>query len=212
MAAKRFTHSQTKPPAGAVDGSVTVWIHALKAGEKDALERLWERYGGRLLGMARQRLAHLPSRAVDGEDVALSAFRRFCKAAEEGRLVSLGNRDELWRLLLKITLDRVVDIQRRESAQRRGGGQLVSIDDSAFSRPDPVDGEPSPEMATILADRFYHLMTVLDDDELRQIALMKLDGYSNKDLAAFLGVVERTVERRLKLIRKIWQEHGVDGR
>ncbi len=41
--------------------------------------------------------------------------------------------------------------------------------------------------------------------ELRSIALWKLEGYSNEEIAGKLGCVERTIERRLQLIRQIWE-------
>jgi DNA-directed RNA polymerase specialized sigma24 family protein len=33
---------------------------------------------------------------------------------------------------------------------------------------------------------------------------MRLEGYSNDEIAARLGCVTRTVERKLDLIRKVW--------
>ena len=198
------------PPPRNLDGSVTIWLQAMIAGDSDAVSRLWERYHGRLLQLARKRLQGLGSRAVGGEDVALSAFTRFCRAAETGRLKESCNRDDRWRLLLKITLDRAVDTHRRETAQIRGGGQVVSVEteDTAGRLPDLVDGQPSPEMGTILADEYARLMAALEQDDLRGIAELRLDGFTNKEIGARLGLAERTIERRLKLIRRIWTEHG----
>jgi DNA-directed RNA polymerase specialized sigma24 family protein len=44
----------------------------------------------------------------------------------------------------------------------------------------------------------------LPDDELRQIALGKLEGYTNEEIATQIEVAPATVERRLRLIRKHW--------
>jgi hypothetical protein len=55
-------------------GSVTYWIHQLKAGDQAAIQKLWEGYFHRLVGLARKRLAGAPRAAADENDVALSAF------------------------------------------------------------------------------------------------------------------------------------------
>jgi hypothetical protein len=66
-------------------GSVTHWLGLLKAGDHAAAQPLWERYFGRLVGLARARLRGARGHAADEEDVALSAFASFCKGAEQGR-------------------------------------------------------------------------------------------------------------------------------
>jgi DNA-directed RNA polymerase specialized sigma24 family protein len=52
------------------------------------------------------------------------------------------------------------------------------------------------------------LLDVLDREApnliLRRIALLKLEGYSNKEIAQQLGCALRTVENRLMLIRSLW--------
>src|SRR5438067_2490766 len=58
----------------ASEGSVTLWIGRLRAGDPDAAGPLWERYFQRLVGLARARLRGAPRRVSDEEDVALSAF------------------------------------------------------------------------------------------------------------------------------------------
>ena len=44
----------------------------------------------------------------------------------------------------------------------------------------------------------------VDDDALRQVALSRMEGYNNDEIAEQLGCARRTVARRLELIRKIW--------
>src|SRR5262249_10891496 len=66
--------------------AVTCWIGQLQAGDRAAVQLLWERYFPQLLRLARRRLGAAPQRMADNEDVALSAFASFCRAAEEGHL------------------------------------------------------------------------------------------------------------------------------
>jgi hypothetical protein len=75
------------------EGSVICWISQLKAGERQAAQALWERYFRQLVVRARQKLRGLPRRAADEEDVALSAFDKFCRAAEQGRFPDLADRE-----------------------------------------------------------------------------------------------------------------------
>jgi hypothetical protein len=77
-------------------GSITCWIRDLKAGQRTATQPLWEHYFQQLVARASQKLAGLPRRA-DEEDVALSAFASFCRAAEKGRLSQLHDRHDLCR-------------------------------------------------------------------------------------------------------------------
>jgi len=52
------------------------------------------------------------------------------------------------------------------------------------------------------------LLEALDDRELRQVALWKMEGYTIEEIARRLGCVPRTVERKLKVIRSIWNQRA----
>jgi DNA-directed RNA polymerase specialized sigma24 family protein len=43
------------------------------------------------------------------------------------------------------------------------------------------------------------------EPDLRQVALMKLEGYTNREIAEALRCGKRGVERKLDLIRKRWE-------
>jgi IS30 family transposase len=47
-----------------------------------------------------------------------------------------------------------------------------------------------------------------DRVDLRQIALWRMDGLSNAEIAQKIGYVVRTVERKIKRIRLAWEEIG----
>jgi DNA-directed RNA polymerase specialized sigma24 family protein len=57
----------------------------------------------------------------------------------------------------------------------------------------------------MVAENCIRLLDRLDP-ALRQIAQLRLDGYTNIEIATRLGCALRTVERRLELIRRIWNE------
>jgi DNA-directed RNA polymerase specialized sigma24 family protein len=66
--------------------------------------------------------------------------------------------------------------------------------------------EPTPEEAAEMEEEFQRLLALLPEDELRlrDVAVAKMEGYSNAEIAEQLGWVERTVKRRLAMIRAIW--------
>src|SRR5262249_54931477 len=94
-------------------GSITLLIERLRAGDpaasSDATARLWSRYFGALVRLARTRLPDSARRASDEEDIALSAFDSFCRSGAAGRFPALEDRDDLWRVLATITLRKVRD-------------------------------------------------------------------------------------------------------
>jgi DNA-directed RNA polymerase specialized sigma24 family protein len=81
----------------------------------------------------------------------------------------------------------------------------MSLSDEAAPAADVlVDPGPSPEFAAQAAEEFCRLLAVLQDDSLRNVALWKMEGYTNKQIAGRLGCIEQTVERKLRSIRQIW--------
>ena len=186
------------------DASVSTWLSRLKAGDRAATGRLWERYFERLVAVARARLHGAPRRAADEEDVALSALQSFFRAAEQGRLPRLLDRDSLWRLLVVIASRKAAHLVRDEGRQkRRPPGMEKDADLDAI-----LASEPTPEFAVQLAEECQRLLNALDSPELAQVALWKMEGYANEEIAAKLGCVPRTVERRLRLIRSIWTDEA----
>jgi DNA-directed RNA polymerase specialized sigma24 family protein len=192
--------------------SVTLWIDQLKAGDAVAAQRLWEAYFQRMVDLARRKLEGAARAAADEEDVALSAFKSFCQQARQGRFTQLLDQDNLWPLLMAITAHKSVDLIRRENRQKRGGsGQADKPAPLAVSLSDVISREPTPEFTAELSDRLERLLSRLDgsgDGDLRQIALLKLEGYSNGEVAQRLDCVVRTVERKLQLIARLWARDG----
>jgi DNA-directed RNA polymerase specialized sigma24 family protein len=173
----------------------------LKRGDRTAADRLWDAYMRRLIGLARARLGGSARRAADEEDVALSAFDSFYRRAEAGQFARLSDRDDLWQILLLITERKAIDLMRREGRKTRGEGRVVSLDAANARIADPG---PTPEFAASVADEFRRLLESLGDDSLRRVALAKMEGYTNCEIAERLGCIEQTVERKLRSIRRIW--------
>src|SRR5947208_1219575 len=158
-----------------VSGSVTHFFIQLQAGDPVAAEALWERFFPRLVALARKTLAGRPQRVADADDAAQSAFASFCLRARAGDF-AVGDRDDLWRLLGVIAVNKARIQARREAAQKRGGGRVVGED--ALTRP---DGSPLPlaEAAILPPAEFdghsEELLSQLEP-ELREFAVLRLLG------------------------------------
>jgi DNA-directed RNA polymerase specialized sigma24 family protein len=185
--------------------SVTQWIKALKKGDESAARGLWEAYFSRLVGLAHARLRDSPRRVADEEDVALSAFDSFCRGARMGRFPRLDDRNDLWQILVLITVRKAIDLRNYEGRPSRGMGRVQSLTQLGQDGLDKIGGpEPTPELAAQLTEEFERLMEQLGDSTLQSIATWKLEGYTDSEIAARLGCVTRTVERKLALIRRTW--------
>ena len=197
--------------------SVTQWINDLKDGDEQAAQQLWERYFEALTRLARRKLGMLPRRVADEEDIALSAFDSFYRKASDGKFPKLDDRDDLWKLLFTITERKAYGQIRQETRQKRGSGNLRG--ESVFQqnrdgeesnwKDAVVDQSPTPEYAAEIADQVRSLLTTLDDDSLRTVALMKMEGCTNQEVADTIGCSERSVKRKLQVIRTIWSNEPV---
>jgi DNA-directed RNA polymerase specialized sigma24 family protein len=191
-----------------------VWLSELERGDADAAQRLWEVYYGRMVDLARLKLQGTARRAADEEDVALSAFKSFCRGAREGRFPQVQDGDNLWPLLMALTAHKAIDLLRHERRVKRGGPGVsrmaIGVETTAIE-PDwsrVIGREPSPEFALQIAEECQRLLDSLSDSILRAIAVWKMEGYTTEEIAAKLGCVPRTVERKLRMIRKLWGDEG----
>lgn len=190
-------------------GSVTRWFDSLRAGDREAAGRLWEHFAGRLIALARKRLMKTRRGATDEEDAVLSAFDSFCRGAEQGRFPRLRGRGDLWGLLVTITVRKVADQVHHERRLKRGGGAVLGEVDltQGVGLDDLIGSEPTPEMVVAMAEQTQRLIGSLNDPTLRAIALWKMEGYNNEEIAAKLECARSTVQRKLNLIEARWEEH-----
>jgi DNA-directed RNA polymerase specialized sigma24 family protein len=193
--------------------SVSRWLQQLNAGDRRAVERLWERYYPRLVELARRRLQGLPALRNDAEDVALSAFASFCRGAEGGRFPRLLDRDDLWHLLVVLTARKAANLVRHALQARRDVNRVQGLPAPADSGPDAagpafaelIADEPDPQFAAEAAEEYRRLLAALGSPVLRSVAVWKMEGHTNEEVAAKLGRSLPTVERKLRLIRKLWK-------
>ena len=155
-----------------------------------------------------------PRRVADEEDVAVSVFRCLCAGAEHGRLAEIADRGDLWRVLVTMTLRKTIDQQRRLAGKKRGSGKVrgesvfagKSGEEASPGLQQFGDTIPTPQMMVIIEEEGQRLLDALEDEKLRQIALWKLEGFTNDEIAAKLQLTTRSVERKLQRIREKWSQ------
>jgi DNA-directed RNA polymerase specialized sigma24 family protein len=198
------------------DGSISRWIDEVKSSNEEAAQVIWDRYFPDLVRIARRKLEGIPGGMADEEDVALSALDSFCRAAEGGRFPDLADRHDLFRLLSRITKRKAVDLIRHYLCEKDGGGR---VRDEAGIAADSRSGgpglaglagdDPIPEIAAILAEECQKLLDSLEDPELKELALARVDKYTNQELSERFHCSIRTIERRFDIIRQKWSEFEV---
>jgi DNA-directed RNA polymerase specialized sigma24 family protein len=115
-----------------------------------------------------------------------------------------------------ITARKALDQLQRQGTKKRGGGR-VPVGSAPAGGEDDADGagledvvgrEPTPQFAAMVADECRRLLAALGDETLRQVALLRMEGYSDEEIAARVDCSLRTVSRKLALIRKAWLREG----
>jgi RNA polymerase sigma factor (sigma-70 family) len=201
------------------DGSVTRLIQLLRsddAAARDLAARLiWQRYFHDLLELARKNLDRRIRRREDEEDVLQSMYKSFCLRQQRGEF-DLAGRDALWKLLVTITLRKARNAANKQMRGKRDIAREATLTD----RDDPESADwaleqmdaagPSPAEAVVLNEALERRLEALADPELRRIALSRLEGYTNREIADQFDCTERSIERRLERIRSKWMSYD-DG-
>jgi RNA polymerase sigma factor (sigma-70 family) len=190
--------------------SITVWIEALRDGDPDAAERIWNHFHRRLIRFAHRQLRNRGARAFDEEDVVVDVFDSLFRRMAGGEYPEVSGEKDLWRLLYAVTANKAKNQVRGASAEKRGGGAVRG--DSVFLTSGSTEAgfdhlessEPTPEDIVLLRETIAGLLGQLPDEH-RSIAVLKMQAYSNAEIAEQLRYSLATLERRLKEIRERWQ-------
>jgi len=157
------------------------------------------------------------ARVVDAEDLALSAFGSLWDFLQKEREqpLCLGDRNDLLRLLAEITLQKVRMARRYHTRQKRDVRRTVRDADATHG---PELGsplaqlssrEPPPDWEPVFQETLAAWLAELQPG-LREIVRLRLDGYTNPEIATILGCSKRAVERQLSEVRSVWQVRAAD--
>lgn len=194
------------------DDPVTLWIDELRQADQAAARKLWHHFVARLYELGRKKLRPETRRVYDEEDAAQSAFHSVCAGIAAGRFPDLGSRENLWHLLVVITARKVAHRHRHDRQLSRDVQRNLS--DSIFARYRhdsssaevdlTVSREPTPEFAAEFVETCECLFESLDDPALKQVVTLRMEGYTDAEVADRLRCSRRTVQRRLEVVRRRW--------
>jgi RNA polymerase sigma-70 factor (ECF subfamily) len=203
-------------------GSLTLCIQNLRSPDgrqrDEAAKVIWERFAARLQALVRRHLDNRIRRREDEQDILQSMYASFCNGQLEGK-TSPASREELWKLLVRITMCKVVNTANRHLAARRDvRRERVGTDRQSAGLAlfpgwmlDHVDrANPSPEEKIIVIEEVERLLQGLPED-LRTIVLWKLEGFTNSEIACMLDRTVRCVELKMQLIRKKLEPPNAHG-
>jgi RNA polymerase sigma factor (sigma-70 family) len=175
-----------------------------RQGDQEAAAELFRQYAGRLIALARSRLPAHMSQRFDPEDVVQSAYRSFFARAREGGFdIQPGN--DLWQLLVGITIHKLQHQVRRNTADKRAVFREQPLEANGTAADEGTvllfAQEPSPIEAVTLIDEVEQLMARLEPMQ-RRILELRLQGYDREEIAADIGRSEVTVRRVLKQVQQ----------
>jgi RNA polymerase sigma-70 factor (ECF subfamily) len=178
-----------------------------RAGNEQAAQKLFDCYAESLVALARRRMSQRLAGRVDPEDVVQSVFRTFFQRAREGQF-NIADQDDLGKLLVRITVHKTLrQVAFHKAAKRNLGMEMSQGEESQQRLEELLDGEPTSEEAVMFLDQLEHFLSRLRPEE-RQILELRLQGYSNEEIAQKLGIYDRKIRRFLEHVRGLAEQEG----
>jgi RNA polymerase sigma-70 factor (ECF subfamily) len=184
-------------------------IDLWRSGDQDAARQIADRYFGRLLLLARRRISQRLASRVDPEDIVQSALRTFLMRVKEGQFV-FQKQDDLGKLLLRITLHKTLrQVAFHKAAKRDPNAETSQSSHHNAQLMAVLDNEPTPEAAAAFHDQLERFLSKLDP-QTAQIIRMRLEGYTNDEIARKLGLkYDRKIRRAIERVRDLAVEEGL---
>jgi len=179
-----------------------------RADDPDAFRQLVDRYVDRLVALARRRISQRLASRVDPEDVVQSVFRTFFCHLKEGKF-QVKDQDDLCKLLMRITVHKVLKQVEKHTAGKRDARLETQQGNRTLERmQELLSLQPSPEAEVLFIDQLEHLLSQLRPQE-RKILEMRMQGYTNEDIANELGIYDRKIRRVIERIRGLALQSGL---
>ncbi len=179
------------------DGRPSEWLDGLRKGDEDGARRIFEHYSHQLCRLAQRHLTSRLRQRVDSEDVVQSVFRTFFHRDSQGQF-KVDHSDELWRLLVTITVRKARGIWRRNSSDGRSFAREQPLDDVALAS--VFSSQPSVVDVLVLADEIEHLLEGLEPQHTQALEL-RLGGLNATEAASEMGISRQAFYRLLEPMR-----------
>jgi DNA-directed RNA polymerase specialized sigma24 family protein len=144
---------------------------------------------------------------LSAEGAVHNVWLKLLARIQQDRTPPSQNLEEFEKTFTPMLWTVILDARRRQNARKRASGDVQSLD-SAWDLVDlhavrPDDG--------VIAEEQLHLLDG-GNANLREVAIMKIEGFSTVSIATQLHVSASTVERMLREIRSILKPHRNDNK
>jgi RNA polymerase sigma-70 factor (ECF subfamily) len=192
------------PESPAEDVLLKLW----RAGDEDAARQLFDRYVAQLVALARRRIGQRIASRVDAEDIVQSVFRTFFHRFREGQF-HIDDPDDLCKLLARITIHKTLrQIAFHRRAKRDATLEAGQGDGDKDHLMAVLSREPTPEETSAFLDQMEHFLELLRPED-RRILEMRMEGYSNVEIARRLNITDRKIRRLMERIRGLAEREGL---
>jgi RNA polymerase sigma factor (sigma-70 family) len=192
-------------------------LQALRGADPHAESGIFGRYFPQLVHLARSRLPRRYAKPRDEDDVVQSALKSFFHRFDKGDFPDLRSDEDLWSVLCRIVMNKLMNTIRHERAQRRSQDRTVTETQSpradrsaeaALGLDELLsnDDEQMRRHSALLVEYVRRGLELLEDDHQRKIArMLMVEGKSQSQIAKQFGVAPSTISRTVGRIRKLWQ-------
>lgn len=191
------------------DKSITRILTSTQAVDEAGAEAIWNEFLPRLMRVIEIKMRDISKRFVDRDDIAQNAMHSLFKGLQGQRFNNVSNCDQLWGLLVTITARKITAERRKALAQKRGGGQVrgesvFANDENAYGINQILDSSRMPESAEEILQTYQEMLPRITDEASVQTLLLRMEGYSNAEIAQRLKCSVSRVEQRMAKVRRIW--------
>jgi RNA polymerase sigma factor (sigma-70 family) len=174
-------------------------LHRIKDGSEEAMLELVENYGAHLFRVVRRRLNRAIRPKFDSGDFVQAVWASFFE--NRAQCVDFASPKELIAFLAQIAHNKVIDENRRRLLLKaRNVNREVPLDDSDAEK---TVVSPAPTASEVVyADERLHQLTTAQSIRSRQVVELRRHGATYREIAAVLGVEQRTVQRVLERLER----------
>lgn len=174
---------------GGEDGGIDLLFARAKGGDAAAWDRLYHICQAKILRVVRRRIDHRMRAGNDSTDFASDVWASFCAKADR---LEFSNIREIESFLAHAAGLKVADEGRRMSAQKRDVGRNRPAEGD-----DLPSADPTPSQVAVARETHQQLLQGQPEAQ-REVIALKLQDYSNEEVAARTGQHARKIQRDLK--------------
>ena len=175
-------------------------LRRFRSGDEDAATEIYLRYAKRLQGLARKQTSADVARRIEPEEIVQSVFRTFFRRVQTGDY-DIPAGEELWQLLLVITLNKIRRAAVFHTAERRDVRRTTSAEELGIERFLVTEASGNDMALSVLRMVIGDLIQGLSPVKGEMVRL-RIDGYEVEEIATRTQRSKRTVERTLQDFRQ----------